>query len=75
MSAILNALMALDQSLDNLESAALQSERKASRLHQQDLFNGLSASANGSRLGIDPAMLAGKLDIAIERVEQMLREG
>lgn len=74
MSAILNALMALDRSLDNLEGAALQTERKAMRLHQQDLFNGASAMANG-RGKIDPSMIAGKLDIAIERVEQMLREG
>lgn len=65
MTAILNALTALNQSLDKLETAAVEQEQKVLRAHQQDLFNS----------AIDPALLAQKLDIAIERVEQVLREG
>jgi len=76
VTAILNALMALDRSLDNLENAAMDTEHKAAK-YQHDLFNSVStANGNGhAHNGFDPAFLAGRLDIAIERVEQMLREG
>ena len=79
MTAILNALTALNQSLENLEIAAATQEQKALKLQQQDLFNGSAMSANGSNgnghYSVDPAILAKKLDITIERIEQVLREG
>ncbi len=80
MTAIATAISALNQSLDNLESAAIEQEQKALKLQQQDLFNGAPATngngANGHNgMGIDPAVLAQKLDVTIERVEQILREG
>lgn len=76
MTAIINALTALNQSLDNLEAAAVQQEQKAIKIQQQDLFNGASATANGNgHYNIDPALIASKLDVTIERIEQILREG
>ncbi len=78
MSAILNALSVLDRSLGNLEDAAIAQEQKALKLQQQDLFNGATngyeSNGNG-HMNVDPAVLAQKLDITIERIEQVLREG
>jgi len=73
VTAIINALVALDQSLNGLESAAFEQQRKTVKAQQQDLFNGASTHANGN--SIDRAMLAGKVDMAINKLEQMLREG
>lgn len=63
MTDILKALAALNRSLENLESAAHEKKRKIA--NQRDLFGGMSGSA----------LLAKKLDVAIERVQQVLREG
>ncbi|MCB9991828.1 MAG: hypothetical protein H6867_10770 [Rhodospirillales bacterium] len=68
MTAILDALTALNTSLDKLEIAAAQQEQKTLQTQQQDLFGG------GYNM-IDPAILAQKLDVTIERIEQVLREG
>ena len=83
MSTILNSLSKLDQALEKLESATEQQNRQllAATKNQNDLFaaasNGnsrMTVVAGGQQL-IDAAVLAKKLDIAIERVEQVLREG
>ena len=75
MTTIANAISALNQSLDKLENAAVEQE-KARKSAQQDLFTNGGPAANGNRhLAIDPAVLAKKLDVTIERVEQLLREG
>ena len=83
MTAILNALSVLNQSLEKLENAAIEQEQKTLQLQQQDLFGGAPAQ-NGAKNGhgdvngfpvVDPAILAQKLDVTIERVEQILREG
>lgn len=77
MSAILEALNSLNQSLDNLEAAAELVEQKNIQISQQDLFNGdTNGAANGNgHHAIDPAILANKLDVTIERIEEILREG
>ncbi|MCB9989056.1 MAG: hypothetical protein H6868_06960 [Rhodospirillales bacterium] len=67
MSALLNVLDQLDQSVSALEDSANIAQERAARGGQTDLFGGAPA--------LDPAVLAQKLDIAIERVEQVLREG
>ena len=64
MTGIIDALTTLNQSLQNLETAAAQ-QPKAPAGGQSDLFG----------VSIDPSVIARKLDITIERVEQMLREG
>ena len=87
MSDIKQALGRLNESLDNLEAAARQAQGKfqkmqqkvAAQVPQRDLF-ALAGAANGTTgqveyLSFDPALLARKLDIAIEKVEQVLREG
>ena len=77
MTAIASAISALSQSLENLESAASAQEQKALKLQQQDLFNAKPVngnSSNGHHM-VDPAILAKKLDVTIERIEQVLREG
>lgn len=78
MTAIVNAISALNQSLEKLESVASDKE-KVLKASQQDLFNNGShangvANGNSSSIAIDPAVLAKKLDVTIERVEQLLRE-
>lgn len=77
MTAIVNALINLNQSLENLESAAVEQEQKALKLQQQDLFGAAARpkNGNGHHFAVNPAVLAQKLDITIERVEQILREG
>lgn len=74
MTNILEALNKLDQSLGHLENACEKQERAVSAQKaaapmssQHDLFGGAQQ--------IDPAFLAQKLDVAIERVETVLREG
>lgn len=80
MRTIYDALALLDRSLQNLEDAALQQQRrvKEREARQQDLFAAAQQAQNGNgqhAYAIDPAILAGKLDVTIERVEQILREG
>ena len=73
MTNILEALTKLDQSLGHLETAcekqehAVSTRRLSAGTSQHDLFGGAQQ--------IDPAFLAKKLDVAIERVETVLREG
>ncbi|PJB71186.1 MAG: hypothetical protein CO093_05895 [Alphaproteobacteria bacterium CG_4_9_14_3_um_filter_47_13] len=66
--AIFDALNALNQSLQNLEAIAAEQEKKAYKIGQTDLFS-------GTRTSLDPALIAQKLDITIERVEKLLAEG
>ncbi len=80
MTVILDALAILEQSLEKLESAAVAQEQKALQMQQQELFAASSAAnghtnGNGHHIAIDPAILAQKLDVTIERIEQVLREG
>ena len=70
MSTIRNALTDLNAMVEKLEGRVSAQEEKA--LEQHELFEKTAANANA---GIDPAILAQKLDVTIERVEQILREG
>lgn len=78
MSAILQAVTRLNGAVSNLEKAAAAQEKsrsaskKAPATAQIDLF---AAPANQrGKYVADPAALARKLDVAIEKVEQILRE-
>lgn len=90
MSDIKQALARLNESIDSIESVARHTQGKfqkvkqiaANQSSQRDLFAvaGGAAVANGSNgnveyMTFDPAVLARKLDIAIEKVEQILKEG
>lgn len=70
MSAIRSALSDLNTMIEKLESKVALQEEKAQDQHE--LFEKNPANGN---IGIDPALLAQKLDVTIERVEQILREG
>ncbi len=78
MSTLLNALSELERSVDELESSESRMKDSIARAiqsaGQQDLFAGGAGAANGNPAP-DPAVLAQKLDVAIERVEEVLREG
>lgn len=78
MSAILQAVSRLNVAVGNLEKAAVVTQEKSrasgkkAGAAQIDLF---SAPANQrGKYVADPAALARKLDVAIEKVEQILRE-
>lgn len=79
MSAILQAVSRLNGAVSNLEQAAAAQEKaraatgrkKASP--QIDLFAQPVSNQRGKYVA-DPAALARKLDVAIEKVEQILRE-
>ena len=77
MSAILQAIEKLNGSLDNLETSVSSLETNLAG-EQRDMFGHPPASnentteANGA--AIDTALVAQRLDIAIERVEQVLSE-
>lgn len=82
MSVILQTLSQLDAALQKLEFAAQQQGRNAPKTSQQDLF--MLAASNGNRKQgvftngknvIDVTALVSRLDTAIERVEQVLKEG
>lgn len=82
MSAILQAVSRLNGAVNKLEAAVVVQEKNRSlskkpvgSTQQSDLF-AQPAAANGPRGKYvnDPAALARKLDVAIERVEQILRE-
>jgi len=78
VSAIVESLNQLNQALEKLETAAAQQEQKALKIRQQDLFGQAAANVSGNGVKkhlVDPAILAQKLDVAIERVEQVLKEG
>ncbi len=82
MSAILQAVSRLNNAVSNLESAAAAQAKsraaagKKSAAAQIDLFaqpSSMAANQRGKYVA-DPAALARKLDVAIEKVEQILRE-
>lgn len=79
MSAIIQALSQLNGSVNKLEAAAVQIEKtravskKKNSSPQIDLFAAPAANQRGTYVA-DPAALARKLDVAIEKVEQILRE-
>lgn len=81
MSALRNALFQLEDKIGNLEDAARKQEKR-SRVwagRQSDLFGTTQAkAAAGGEMGqliVDPVLLTRKIDTAIEKVEQLLREG
>lgn len=80
MSAILQAVSRLNGAVNKLEAAAVMQERnhssirKSGAIQQTDLFTQPAANGSRGKYVNDPAALARKLDVAIERVEQILRE-
>ncbi len=72
MSAILDALAKLEQSIGKLEGAAVHVETALAG-EQRDMFGGAPAAANGN--GVDVAAVAEKLDTIIEQAETVLKEG
>ncbi len=81
MSAILQAVSRLNGAVSKLEVAVVQQEKsrvstgkKSAALPQTDLFAAPVAANQRGKYVADPAALAKKLDIAIEKVEQILRE-
>jgi hypothetical protein len=88
MSDMQNALIRLNDAIEKMDSAARATQIKFSKLEQKissaqvpqrDLF-AVSGVMNGTTgqveyTSYDPAMLARKLDLAIEKVEQVLKEG
>jgi signal recognition particle receptor subunit beta len=82
VSEIINALKRLNQSLEKLESAAVEQENRVLQINQQDLFSAGAPPVNqnatteeaASGYAVDPALVARKLDLAIEKVEKLLRE-
>ncbi len=89
MSEIKQALGRLGVALDNMEAAARHAQARVQKLQvkaaagapQRDLFavggQGAMNATTGQveYLTFDPTVLARKLDLAIEKVEQVLREG
>lgn len=76
MSAIHQALGRLFDSIENLEGSAAGQARALKQMQQQDLFNRMATSKQADALiKVDPALLAQKLDGAIMKIEQVLREG
>ena len=77
MATIQQALGHLYYSLENLEVATRAQEQKALQIQQQDLFNSRAGNIRppANDFTIDPAILAKKLDSAIDKIEQVLREG
>ena len=73
MSVILDALVKLEKAVGALEGAASHVESALSSA-QPDMFTQGRAPGQGDG-GIDPAVVAQKLDHAIERVEGVLSEG
>lgn len=87
MSEIKQALGRLNEAIENMDAAARHTQGKFQKMQQKlsaqvpqrDLF-AVAGAANGTTgqmeyMTFDPTMLARKLDIAIEKVEQVLREG
>ncbi len=80
MSALLQAVSRLNGAVSNLEQAAVAQEKaraavgKKKSSPQIDLFAQPSAANQRGKYVADPAALARKLDVAIEKVEQILRE-
>ena len=72
MSALKQALEKLNGSLNNLETSVNGLEGNLTGA-QRDMF-GHPAASNENSTAIDTALVAQRLDIAIERVEQVLSE-
>lgn len=77
MTAIMNAISVLNQALDSLESAAIEKQRqfKAQQAAQQELFANMPPANKNGIHAIDRVAVAKKLDVTIEKLEQVLREG
>ena len=72
MSALKQALEKLNGSLSNLETSVTGLESNLAGA-QRDMF-GHPAASNENDTAIDTALVAQRLDVAIERVEQVLSE-
>ena len=72
MSALKQALNKLNGSLNNLESSVAGLENNLTG-SQRDMF-GHPPASNENSTALDAALDAQRLDIAIERVEQVLSE-
>lgn len=75
MSVINQALGRLHESLDYLDLAVKEQEKRLLKVKQQDMFNVRANEQVSNRGGIDTAIVAQKLDAAIAKVEMMLQEG
>ena len=73
MSAILDALVKLEQSIGNLEGAAAHVEDSLSG-QQRDMFGGASKPPANTN-SVDKAAVVKKLDTIIEHAETVLKEG
>ena len=73
MSQIYDALGYLFQSIEFLENSLRRQESKLAQMRQQELIN--ARRAQGNVHVMDSGLLARKLDVAIEKVEQVLKEG
>ncbi len=72
MSALQQALEKLNGSLNNLETSVTGLESNLAGA-QRDMF-GHPPASNENDTAIDTALVAQRLDVAIERVEQVLSE-
>lgn len=70
---IMNALGALNATIEKLDSIANKQEEKILELKQQDLFG--ATIANDSGVSVDTEVVVRKLDDMIENVERVLSEG
>ncbi len=66
------SLIKLDRAIDALDGA-VERKAKSMKMPQQDMFGVFSPQKNKSAL--DTKAVARKLDRAIERVEELLKEG
>ena len=73
VTALKQALEKLNTSLVNLESCVSGLEDNLAG-QQRDMFGGHATASNENVNTIDAALVAKRLDIAIERVEQVLSE-
>lgn len=71
-ASIMNALGALNATIEKLDSIANKQEEKILELKQQDLFG--APIANDAQ-ELDTEVMARKLDAVIDSVEQVLSEG
>lgn len=79
VSAVRSALAQLEGKVAGLEEMVRKQEKRVQTglSRQSDLFNAKPANVNSgaAAAAIDQSALARKLDMAIEKVEQLLREG
>jgi len=76
MSAILEALQRLDESLTNLDNVVTHHEGVVAQElagQQRDMF-GAPTEASNQNTKIDASIVARRLDLAIEKVEEILSE-